>query len=92
MNLKAKIIDNNFYLITSAQARWLSVTGKLPRPGYMVDADKEKVAQLELIDRRGKSFRADNFKAAYVQQTRLTWHDGKPISKGVVWALHVYFG
>lgn len=96
-------IDNNFYALTPAQARDLSVTGKEPRNGYEIKASIEKLSlyQLGKIEREPTfreedTFRFRNFQyeigsrtQAWIKRTPLTWFNGKPIAKGWTFAVMV---
>lgn len=89
MNLKAQIIDNNFFRVSAAQAKWLTINQRLPRPGYQSKADPARLASMELYDSRGNRMVINNVRDGWVQQTMLGYHQGKTIKTGVVWAVHV---
>lgn len=96
-NMQLKHIDNSFYRLTAKQAKTLC-DGKLPRPGYEKAANPALLPQVTLLC-RGNSFgqwldfghKASNAKSAYVTRTALSYHDGRQIKSGMVWALHLYF-
>lgn len=97
------LIDNNFFKLTAAEAKALSVENRLPRPGYEIKADLAKLAtvkfgQLSCFESRGKvrsSFeafehcKAENIKAAWIKRTPLSYWRGRKIKTNMVWALQV---
>ncbi len=97
-------IDNNFYVLNSSQVKALSIDGKAPRDGYAKKCDSSKLAGLQCGKikaeelPRGESLWTfkpfDNAllsdkSEAWIQQTPLSWFNGKPVESGFVMALHV---
>jgi len=97
-------IDNNFYHLTPAQAKALSVDNSLPAHGYQKRADNSKLAQFQFgklesyptatkpDNRRFREFESvirDDTRA-WIQRTPLSWFSGQPVKAGYVWAVHVF--
>jgi hypothetical protein len=78
-------IDNSFYRLTPAQARFLSVDGQLPRDGYEKRADMAKLATVELRRHDGGPCQA---KATHAEHG---WIKRTRVSGQTVWAVHLYF-
>jgi hypothetical protein len=89
MNLK--LIDNNFFRLTEAQAKELSINGQLPRSGYEIPADPEKLKAVELDWRCAYSGKATQATQAWILRTTIRSWDGEWIGPTSVWALHLYF-
>lgn len=91
MNLT--LIDNCFFRLTTSQAKALCMDNKVPRPGYAMKANKEKLAEVKLgeVDFRlgptgtWKEFtwKAVNAREAWVQRT--------PVQGKQVWALQLCY-
>lgn len=93
-------IDNNFYYLTTSQAKNLSIDGVLPRYGCAKLADKEKIKALQCgkikfeelphneVMKTFKSFDCSPSEG-WIQETKLSWFNGEPVKNGRVYSLHV---
>ena len=91
--MTVKHIDNNFFKLTPAQAKKLSIENRLPRPGHAIRANPELVKTLSL-EYRGKVEPLATerlYGEAWIQLTPLRWFDGKDIPSGWTCALHLHF-
>lgn len=79
-----KYIDNGFYRITKAQAKRVSVDGKLPRIGYQKAVELEKLRGFNGIhgEKSLPLFNA-HLRSAWIQETR--------VGSEMVLAIMVYY-
>lgn len=95
--MEIKHIDSSFYRLTAAQAKALSIEGRLPRIGHEIRADPEKLKNVHLLHRqRGQWVNstpgmAAKAHAAWIKRTPVSWHDGATVPNGWTWAVHLYF-
>lgn len=95
-------IDNNFYHLTAAQAKSLSVEGRLPKEGREIKADLSKLAEFDFgAPARGrfgtgesipfKSFnlKASDFSEGWIKRTPLSYFNGAPVANRWVWAIQL---
>jgi hypothetical protein len=99
VGVRVKYIDNSFFRLTAAQAKELSIENRLPRHGYEMRANPEKLASVELLYARpidgkyvpSERTKASNAKSGWIQRTPLSWHDGAAVKDGWTWALRLDF-
>lgn len=91
--MKIKHIDNSFFKLSAAQAKELSIDGKLPRHGWEKRADASKLAtvELEYSNRTQPAGTASKATEAWIKRTPLSWFGGNAVAGGSTWALHLYF-
>jgi hypothetical protein len=95
MRITAKHIDNGFFRLPDNAAAKCCVDGKLPRIGHEKRALAPETARF-LIECRSYKLGWKEVERPFqrpvkgwIKRTRCSWHDGKPIARGWVWAFHV---
>lgn len=87
-----KHIDNSFYALTGQQARKLAVGNRMPSFGSERRANLAALEGIQIESRRGvTTLKQSMLDCAWIQRTRLSWFDGRPVKNGWKWALRVHF-